>query len=105
MSVKNPSQSPRAIKERAALATESLASKCLDCGAVTVFFGRGARSEYYMVHESLWLKANPNDHGKLCIGCLEARIGRRLTAADFIDCPINEIDRSHSDRLNSRLQN
>jgi len=28
--------------------------------------------------------------GLLCIGCLERRLGRRLTPADFTDAPAND---------------
>jgi hypothetical protein len=56
-----------------------------------------------MVHNELWLKANPQINGKLCIGCLENRIGRRLTQADFTDAPINQPSRCNSKRLASRL--
>ena len=47
-------------------------------------------------------------HGKpggyLCIGCLEARLGRRLTPADFPEFPVNQPDRFTSARLLDRLQ-
>ena len=43
-----------------------------------------------MVHDALWLKANPTDSGMLCIGCLEVRLGRTLTSEDFTDAPINQ---------------
>ena len=43
-----------------------------------------------MVHDNLW-EAAGMDNGFLCIGCLEARLGRGLTAPDFtaaiIDMP------------------
>jgi hypothetical protein len=43
-----------------------------------------------MVHDEIWAAAHmaPNG-GFLCIGCLERRLRRRLTPADFIDAPIN----------------
>lgn len=48
--------------------------------------------EYYMVQDELWVQARKQPvNGKpellvtatLCIGCLEARLGRQLVAADF----------------------
>ena len=46
-------------------------------------------AEYYAVHDALWSEACavepalPGESGMLCIGCLEARLGRELCAADF----------------------
>lgn len=39
----------------------------------------------------------------LCIGCLEARIGRRLSASDFTEYPVNSPSVLSSPRLNQRL--
>jgi hypothetical protein len=61
---------------------------CIDCGCDTVKRRRG-RNEYYMVRDDVWTSARMQD-GMLCIGCLEARLGRRLMAHDFIDAPIND---------------
>jgi hypothetical protein len=68
---------------------------CVDCGVDTLDAG-----EYYAVSEAVW----PLDPlgGMLCIGCLEDRIGRRLTPVDFTDAPINSA-RGSSARLRSRL--
>jgi hypothetical protein len=96
------SMTPRAIKAREAIARERLASRCLDCQTETTFTPRGKNDEYYMIHNDLWLKANPAGAGKLCIGCLEKRIGRRLTPEDFTDCSLNNFPRG-SGRLSSRL--
>jgi hypothetical protein len=40
----------------------------------------------------------------LCIGCLEQRLGRALTRADFVDCRLNDPDEFTSARLRSRLE-
>ena len=56
--------------------------KCMDCKISTW-------TEHYMVHDWLWKKVSPNVLGLLCIGCLECRLGRELTKADFTDAPIN----------------
>jgi hypothetical protein len=58
---------------------------CVDCGADTLRLG-----EYYMVWRDVWAAAGPDcDDGMLCIGCLEARLGRRLSTLDFTDASIN----------------
>ena len=47
---------------------------------------------------------NGDHHGDfLCIGRLEARLGRRLMPDDFTGAVINLPDRWHSERLNARL--
>src|SRR3954454_13004778 len=96
------SMTPRAIKNRAAIALARRESRCLDCQTETSFTGRGKNDEWYMVHDHIWLKANPAGTGKLCIGCLEDRIGRRLMPRDFTDCPLTSFPRG-SERLVSRL--
>jgi hypothetical protein len=69
---------------------------CVDCDTNT-----NAIDEYYMVHDVVW----PLDgNGMLCIGCLEARIGRRLKPADFTGAAINHDDYERSARLASRLR-
>jgi hypothetical protein len=43
--------------------------------------------------------------GCLCVGCLEARLGRELTPADFTEHEVNRrgAGTEHSERLASRL--
>jgi hypothetical protein len=81
---------------------------CADCG-----LGTHALGEWYMVHEAVWQQAwrgrrksyhQLGGQEVLCIGCLEERLGRRLTSADFIDAPCN--DPKHwraSERMRDRL--
>lgn len=76
---------------------------CADCGVDTDNVDGQGRDEYYMLHRDLWLEINPNDAGHLCIGCVENRLGRRLTRADFTDAPVNTNPRRASARLTSRL--
>jgi hypothetical protein len=81
--------------------------KCLDCRTDT-------NDEGYMVHNVLWLQAVEHYEEMrrdktvvLCIGCLENRIGRRLTPDDFTVCPLNQVDYyrfKKSNRLISRLK-
>lgn len=72
--------------------------RCMDCGVDT-----GEIGEDYMVIDEVWLKAHPDNGGKLCVGCLEKRLGRILGPADFSHYPINIPDEETSDRLKSRL--
>jgi hypothetical protein len=75
--------------------------ECVDCGVDT-----GEISEYYMVTDACWARAGMND-GCLCIGCLEERLGKRLTARNFSECPLNWrntlLPGHASPRLTSRL--
>ena len=93
---------PRAIKAREAITRARLESRCLDCHVETSFTERQKNDEWYMIHNHLWLKGNPRGAGKLCIGCLEKRLGRRLTPRDFADCSLTNFPRG-SKRLISRL--
>jgi hypothetical protein len=82
-------------------ATEELTDfECFGCGVNTLEI-----DERYMVHNDLWRTYGVE--GMLCIGCLEARIGRRLTPADFTNCGGNNRDDRwpKSERLADRLNN
>jgi hypothetical protein len=68
---------------------------CVDCDVDTVWI-----DDYYMVRDDVWPL---EENGTLCVACLEARIGRRLTPADFTGAPINH-DCEQSARLASRLR-
>jgi hypothetical protein len=57
---------------------------CLDCGIDT-----GKAYEHYFVHNEVWDAAHSSREGMLCIGCLEARLGRTLTRQDFPYVSIN----------------
>lgn len=82
---------------------------CLDCGWFT--WQPSGQSEWYMVHDYLWRQAGaptrrvstPGDGYYLCVGCLETRLGRTLTAADFTAAPLNEPSTLSTGRLNDRL--
>jgi hypothetical protein len=74
--------------------------RCLDCGINT-----DAIDEYYMLRNEVWAQANPGIDGQLCIGCVEHRLGRTLTAADFTDKRINtSTTLRRSPRLIDRLE-
>jgi hypothetical protein len=78
---------------------------CDDCGLNTQEIG-----EQYMLHNSVWTAATGVSHkwmamiGFLCIGCIERRLGRQLTKADFSDVGINKDRRPRSSRLRARLR-
>lgn len=73
--------------------------RCLDCKINT-----DAIDEYYMLQNEVWAEANPEIDGKLCISCVERRLGRILTAADFTGGKINtSTTLSRSPRLIDRL--
>jgi hypothetical protein len=62
---------------------------CRDCGIDTMpDDGEGmclrGQCENYIVKESVWKETGLGWHGgRLCIGCLEKRIGRQLKPGDF----------------------
>jgi len=62
-------------------------SPCEDCGIDTQ--PPLAPHEYYMVHDEVWSQAGMPPEGFLCIGCLELRLGRRLSPSDFTSAPCN----------------
>jgi len=53
----------------------------LDCGKDTF----ENNDDYYMLRNRLWRQLVPREqrHGMLCRACVEVRLGRRLTPADF----------------------
>jgi len=56
----------------------------------------------YIVKDEIWPIAF--NGGMLCIGCLENRIGRKLTPNDFDPVPpLNMMNNCQSDRLLDRL--
>jgi hypothetical protein len=93
---------PNAVRKREAIARARVEGMCIDCREETSFRVDRA-DEYYMVRDALWRKAHPQQKGKLCIGCLERRLGCRLRPRDFTDAPINRFLRGSSDRLASRV--
>ena len=64
---------------------------CKDCGCEVSPVRQGMRITW-CISDKLWKKAGMKPQGRrplgtgefLCIGCLEARIGRALTVADFM---------------------
>jgi hypothetical protein len=54
-----------------------------------------------MVHAEVWQAAGMGE-GYLCIGCLEARLQRRLTQRDFTAALVNEPSPWDTPRLRDR---
>mgnify|MGYP001610466422 CR=1 FL=1 len=77
---------------------------CADCGMDTSpCTGKrgcrhGGRWERYMVHRETGETGGVGD-GYLCLGCIEARLGRCLMVDDLPDLPINWPSRWDSPRL------
>lgn len=64
----------------------------------------GDDDDYYIVTDELWQEFGARHHHHICIGCLEHRMGRRLTPDDFPDCGINRgqlvpLSKRHEDRM------
>jgi hypothetical protein len=91
-----------------ALVDEGRGVQCDDCGVDVAPCDADGYPvedgwEGYMVHDQVWEAAGGEGH--LCVGCLEARLGRRLTVGDFTDCPLNtDPAQCRSERLRGRLQ-
>ena len=68
-------------------------SHCVDCGVNTapaIWCGRQVEPalpqswELYWVKDKVWAAAGMHElDGSLCVGCIEARLGRRLRPKDF----------------------
>lgn len=73
---------------------------CCHCGVDTWIIG-----EYYMVTKEVWETAGGGKR-LLCVGCLEKRLKRQLTAADFPQwIPLNvNVDVHRSQRLQLAMQ-
>ena len=71
---------------------------CVDCSQDT-------KLEHFFAKNTVWFdEAKMPETGMLCVGCLEARIGRTLCANDFTDAHINDPRRySKTVRLVNRL--
>lgn len=72
--------------------------QCARCGVDTREI-----HEYYMLTDASWAAADVGEFAMACIGCVEARLGRELTGADFSDAPVNTLATTRSDRLTARL--
>lgn len=76
---------------------------CADCATPTAPID--GPSEWYAVSDTVWESAGATPDAILCIGCLEDRLGRRLSRQDFPEALLNRPDYGwHSDRLVDRLK-
>ena len=72
---------------------------CVDCKIDT-----GKAHEHYFVKNDVWFSVMPSNKGMLCVGCIEARLGRNLTKDDFTDCSLNNPKyEPKSNRLMNRM--
>jgi len=72
---------------------------CKDCG-VDIW----KLQEYYMVSDACWKRSGMKPRGgMLCIGCLESRLGQKLKAINFKDCPLNWRNIALPDMASPRL--
>jgi hypothetical protein len=89
----------RKPKSAVTLSEEELARyACNDCGANVVTIG-----EFYVLKPEIWegqLGLGQTD--KLCIGCLEVRLGRSGGLVDFCQFPVYPWLKPISDRLLDR---
>ena len=74
---------------------------CRSCGYDTI-----EGDEYYMVTDKVWAQSGLGVMGgMLCIGCLEAHIGRPLCRQDFSDCLLNSYPSyARSERLRAAME-
>ena len=80
---------------------------CDDCRVDTII-----NNEWYMLKDEIWFQAikaqpmrkNNKTNDILCIGCVEKRLGRKLTHVDFLNVFLNLPEFIHSDRLQDRLK-
>jgi hypothetical protein len=71
---------------------------CNDCGVDCLALG-----EYYMLNPDIWGKQLGLGWGdNLCIGCLEKRLGRRITVTDFVGGCFTTSPWGESRRLKAR---
>ena len=93
------------------LVADGSPSGCDECGTDVTpydFYGQPVEGawEWYIVADEVWrAAATPEGPARwLCIGCLEKRIGRRLTPEDFPDnIGINEPSPLNTPRLSALL--
>jgi hypothetical protein len=80
-------------------------SPCSDCGKETNH-NCIDNAEWYMVKHEIWQEALVEKHAVyLCIGCLEIRLGRKLTYLDFSNVPLNFLPGyARSRRLKNRMK-
>lgn len=71
---------------------------CMDCRKDTW-------NEYHMLYMHVWKKANPQIKGKLCVSCVEKRLGRKLISRDFTKAKVNTDKVKRTAMLQNRIDN
>jgi hypothetical protein len=79
---------------------------CSDCNSALMIRGffDDWDGDWYMVKDRVWHAATPDKVRFLCVGCLENRLGRRLSAKDFKRSAKVNFVGNKSPRLRSRLK-
>lgn len=75
--------------------------ECFSCGINTLH-----NDEYYMLTNEIWkeITTRKTVRQMLCIGCVEEKLSRQLTPADFAEVPLNYMPEfPRSERLQNRL--
>jgi hypothetical protein len=73
---------------------------CDDCGVNVIKIG-----EYFMLNANMWEnQLGPGAWDNLCIGCIEARLGRKIWFPDMCNVPNYPWMRPISDRLRDRFR-
>jgi hypothetical protein len=83
--------------------------QCADCNAVLAvrggFFSRWNGGDWCMVKDSVWRRGQRSGKCRfLCVGCLERRIGRKLSAGDFKRSAKVNFEAGKSAKLRSRMR-
>ena len=91
---------PTAIKFEGETKDENISTHdCNDCGVNVIKIG-----EYYMLSPEIWSdRLNLTWCDNLCIGCVEKRLGRKLTMRDFGSFPANPRGFATSTRYLERM--
>lgn len=73
---------------------------CADCSVDVDYI-----QENYMVHDHVWQGAGMSPRGgRLCVKCIEKRLGRKLNRGDFTLCPLNIEPYFHKQIASKRLR-
>ena len=80
----SPSRTFEVLSDAEKMALGSVRFLCMDCRKDT-----DESQEYYMLEDALWQSLVPDIDGMLCLDCVERRLGRELSHADFSSVPVN----------------
>lgn len=90
------------LSERLQASLRELDSLCYGCNKDTEKI-----NEIFLVEDDVWEKASAvfpvPENSSLCVGCIEARLKRKLNQSDFKKSPVNNPELPMSYRLRNRL--